>query len=301
LKLFRFPNNRGFSLPVVLGVSLIIMIITTEMTASIRSRISQARGFNERTHAFLKAKSAFSETMYNFSTGRLTASALEKEEKDGTLSRWNLYGEPIDVLPGASVTLRDTAGMIPVLYDNNALRKLLFTHADDNETAAQFADALFDWQDEDRLKRLNGAEEWEYRSIGKEYIPRNHYIQLLDEITLVLGFDQNLFEKIKGSLIYFGAPHRNYLTMDKQTLTALLMSSEMVDQLLELRSNNTLTAGDFHRITGIPSSMSVVSFPSNRIVVNVTATHGEAMYSFSAVVEKKQTETGPFKILEWRE
>ena len=190
--------------------------------------------------------------------------------------------------------------MIPIHQGGKDLRQLVYQLTGDPEKAARFADTLMDWQDEDRFKRLNGAETWEYRKAGLDYTPRNYKIQLPSEIKLVAGFSPEIYDKLMQSVTYVAAEHRNYLTMDRQTLNALINGEELVDTIIELRAEGALTPARFRRITGIPTSMTIAYFPSTKLVIQLRATHEAAKASLSAVIEKREGQSAPFQILEWR-
>jgi general secretion pathway protein K len=293
-------DNRGFALAVVLGVSVILMIIASGITAQVRTRIRMAQELEDRAKAFCKVRSGYSTVMYNFLRSTFKPYAIKIHKSDGSFEEWNLFGDPISLDTDVTVTLRDTAGMIPLLHGDKFLRKFVSNLTSDSRKAAEFADAFMDWQDEDPFKRLNGAESWEYRAAGYEYEPRNFYIQMPQEIKLIIGFDPEIYEKFINSVTYVSSVHANYLTMDRQTLGALIPGKELVDEIVDLREKKVLTPSMFRNMTGIPTSLSVMYYPANKIVIRIGAEHGKSVDTICAVVEKKENETAPFQILEWR-
>lgn len=295
-----FDNSRGYALAVILSISLILMIICAGITSQVRSRIRSAQKLENRSKAFLKATSGFNQVMYNLLTSSFEPYSIKIHRTDGNFDKWNLYGKPVQLNPDVTVKLRDSAGMIPLLYGNDRLKKLWFKVATDSGKAASFIDAFLDWQDKDKLKRLNGAEDWEYRKAGYQYEPKNNLIQFPEEMKLVLGFDSDIYQTIMDSVSYRGTQNRNYLTMDNQTLYALISNQDIVDTIIDLREKNILTPAMFKSMTGIPVSMSVVYFPSNEIVVKIRAQHENSVDSMLAIVEKKEGKDTPFKIIEWR-
>lgn len=297
---FSVGNQHGFALPVVLGISLIILIVASSITAHLRTRVQMARELENRAQAFLKLRSGYARTLYGVLTGGFRPSGIQANTTSGKTSYWNLYGKPIELAPGITVQIRDVAGMIPIHQGGKDLRQLVYQLTGDPEKAARFADTLMDWQDEDRFKRLNGAETWEYRKAGLDYTPRNYKIQLPSEIKLVAGFSPEIYDKLMQSVTYVAAEHRNYLTMDRQTLNALINGEELVDTIIELRAEGALTPARFRRITGIPTSMTIAYFPSTKLVIQLRATHEAAKASLSAVIEKREGQSAPFQILEWR-
>ena len=302
IRYFSLPldNNRGYALAVILSISLILMIICAGITSQVRSRIKSAQKLENRSQAFLKAKSGFNQVMYNILTSSFEPYSIKVHRTDGSFDKWNLYGKPIKLNPDVTIKLRDIAGMIPLLYGHDRLKKLWYKVAADSGKAAKFIDSFLDWQDKDKLKRLNGAEAWEYRKAGYQYEPKNNFIQFPEEMKLMLGFDSDIYKTIMNSVSYRGCEHRNYLTMDKQTLYAFIGNQNIVDTIIDLRDKNILTPTMFANMTGIPSFMPVVYSPSNEIVIKIRAQNESSVNSILAIVKKKEKKDAPFKILEWR-
>ena len=297
---FPFFDNKGFALPVVLGICMIVILITTGITARTRTRIGMASELENRAQAFCKLRSGYSTVLYNILTSYFLPYSINIYETDGQTREWNLYGNPIGLGQDTQMILRDTAGMIPLFYSQSLLEKLVLQASKDSGRALAFSDAFWDWQDTDQLKRINGAESWEYRANGYKYGPRNFYIQVPEEMGLIFGFDSDIYKKIINSITYASGGSKNYLTMDRLTLDALIPSEALVDTIIQMRKNKTLTGANFTQMTGISSSLSVAFFPSKKIQIHIKAVHGNSVATLRAVIEKEENQTGPVKVLEWR-
>lgn len=69
----------------------------------------------------------------------------------------------------------------------------------------QLLNRILDWRDEDNEPRPHGAEKKHYQDAGLSYIPSNRPFQTLDELQLVLGMDENIFNTIQPWLtVYSG-------------------------------------------------------------------------------------------------
>lgn len=302
-------NRDGFALPLVLGITTMLTIIIVTISASVSRKIAIVTEFKDRCQADLKTYSAMNETLYTLLTATFTFTGLKLPPPDqGTepvpfvssdppVPFWNLYGKPIALANGARVVLRDTAGMLsPVAYNSKLFRRLLEQAQPD---AANFLDVLADWQDRDELKRLHGAERWEYRQADLPCAPRNAPIGSISELRLLQGFDAAIFERIKADLIYWPAS-TNYLTMSSNMLQAFIDDKAIVDQLLSLRRDGRLTPALFASLTGIRQSEDVPLVPSGRVKVTVTATVKKAHSRIEAVVSKRETTDHPYTIYMWR-
>ena len=104
--------------------------------------------------------------------------------------------------------IQDEQGRIDINHADGALLANLFRAADvPTDKAGQLADRILDWRDPDHLKRLNGAEQKEYRQAGLPYQPRNGSFMTIEELKLVLGMTSDLFRHVRPALtIYSGKP-----------------------------------------------------------------------------------------------
>jgi hypothetical protein len=293
-------NERGYALPTVLAISLIIVTVTMSITATVREHVRVAIELNDRNQAGLASYSAMNEVIYNVLTSTYTPYGIRIHKNDGSTERWNLYGKPLELKKSVTIRLRDISGMISPLFFAGDLRNLIEYVSKDSERTGEISDTLSDWQDSDDLKRLNGAESYDYRTAGYRYSPRNFYLQIPEEIKLVKGFDPLIYQEIKDDLAYWSGGHKNHLTMSEQTLKALLNDETLVDTIIDLREEGKLTERTFRDLTGIPLTEMNLFTPSSLIKVEVTAKVEKAVDRIEAVIAKKQTDTSPFFVAEWR-
>jgi general secretion pathway protein K len=293
-------GEKGFAVPVVLVISMIIIAIVTSITYTVRQKIRMAEEINGRSKAYMKSYSALNTVLYNISTATFSTYALDIHEPNGDILKWNLYGNPIEIEKGVTVKLRDASGMISPLFDEGYLYLALNRFYKKPEKIRQFTDTLADWQDSDDFKHLNGAESFDYKMAKLPYSPRNFYIQTLDELNLLLGFDPEMLNILKDDLIYWRPGHINCMTMSKEMLQALLPGANSVKSIVDSRDQWTLTHGIFKQITGFQESEDVIFFPFGWIKIEINATEGNATDHIEAVVVKSQRELSPFWFAEWK-
>lgn len=295
-----FMNEKGYALPTVLLISMIIVVITMSIAFSVREKIGMAIELTHRSSAYLKSYSAYNEVLYNILTSTFTSAGLKIYQQDRSEVAWDLYGGPIKLSQGVVVELRDGAGMLSPLFHRQYLRKFMEYVCEDSKKIRLFADTLADWQDKDDLKRLNGAESYDYRVAGYGYAPRNFYLQVPEEIMLLKGFDAELFGEIKDDLVYWGGGNTNYLTMSEKLLRALLKNDPLADRIIQLRKEGKLTGRVFSNLTGIPETEENIFAPSGWIKVVIRAQVEKAVDRIEAVIVKRESQTRPYRVVEWK-
>lgn len=294
-------DEKGYALPLVLGISMIIVLITMAIVFSVRQKIGLATELKDRNMAYLAAHSAYNQVLYNILTSMFTSYGLRVQPEDGKEGVWwNLYGAPIEFENNVTVRLRDVAGMASPLTRPRLFGKLVAHSSDDSKAANAFMDALADWQDIDDLKRLNGAESYDYGMAGYDYGPRNSYIQVMEEVFLLKDSPPLLFEEIKNDCFFWGFGNINYMTMSEKMLQIVFADDSMVNRILKLRETKELTPSMFRSITGVPWSDTVSFFPSGWIKVDIVATVNRSVEKTHAVVVKEETDRAPFRVVEWK-
>ena len=293
-------KQEGYALPTVIVIALIISIITISIAFSVREKTAIALELKDRNTAYLKSYSAYNDVLYNILTSTFTSTGINFWQEDGSEIVWNLYGEPIKLAEGIMVKLRDGAGMLSPMFHSEYLRKFMEYTCEDSKKTNLFADTLADWQDTDDLKRLNGAESYDYRMTGYSYAPRNFYIQIPHEVVLLKGFDAELFEKIKDDIVYWGGGNINYITMSEKLLRALLKNDPLVDRIVWIRKEGKLTGRVFRDLTGIQETEHNIYAPSGWIKVEITAKVGKAVDRVEAFLVKRQSRKRPYMVAEWK-
>lgn len=295
----RFNNREGFALPTVIMIAMVISVITLQIVLSVRRQTAVVQELLHRNRAVLKAYSGYNEVVYRLLTNPFTATGL-KFKRRGEEENWNFYGEPIALDRDTTVKIRDCASLLSPLSQAPALKKLLIHSGVAPGVGNAFLDTLADWQDRNDLKRLNGAESYDYRMEHYGYGPRNFFIQVPREICLLKGFDDAMYGKIKDEITYWNPQRLNYLLMSRRLLRALLGDDQLADRICKRRRENKLTPGEFTRMTGIRDGENLLFTPSGWIKVEITAKVGQSVDRIEAVLVKRQRIDRPFLVLEWK-
>jgi len=119
------------------------------------------------------------------------------------------------------------------------LRKLLEVAADAGKVRAQeIAASIVDWQDQDSQLSipLGSAEDGYYRFLREPYESKDSDLEILDEIFLIKGINQAVFDKIKGYLTIYGDKGVNINTASRPVLLALGLPEKTVNSILSHRA-----------------------------------------------------------------
>lgn len=294
-------DQKGFALPLILGIALIIIVISGSIVVGTRQKLKTAWGVKNRSFAYVATYSTLNKVIFNLLTSTPTEYGINLQTAvEGEATWWNLYGDPIDLGNGVTISLRDRAGMISPLFDKQLMQSVLTAYLSDPNQAPSLVDTLDDWQDRDDFKRLNGAESWDYRLESLAYEPRNFYIQTLEELKLLKDVSSESYDQIKDDLIYWGGGHKNYLTMSRKTLQGLLGNDDLVENLIEMRKLGQLNSTDFEAMTGLITSETYLPMPSGWIKVEITAKHEDTVDHLETVISTQQYIDKPFLVTEWK-
>lgn len=107
----------------------------------------------------------------------------------------------------------------------------------DEVQAQELAASIIDWRDGDSELSipLGSAEDSYYRYLRYPYEAKDAEFQTLQEILLVKGMDNNIFEKIKDYITIYGNGRININTTSKEVLLALGLNEGIVDKILSFR------------------------------------------------------------------
>lgn len=107
-----------------------------------------------------------------------------------------------------------------------------------SQTASDIADSILDWVDEDGDPRENGAEDGYYKGIEGGYACKNARFQILEELFLVKGMTQDVFDKVSAYLTVYGNGRVNLNTAGQYVLEALGLSDTLADKVIRFRRGN---------------------------------------------------------------
>lgn len=140
-----------------------------------------------------------------------------------------------------------------------------------SQTAGDIADSILDWVDKDNDPRENGAEDGYYEGLAQGYPCKNAKFQILEELLLVKGMTQDIFDKVSAYLTVYGNGKVNLDTAGKYVLQALGMNDTLADKVIRFRrGNDSLEATADDNV--FESTESVVAALSNGIGLSAEET-----------------------------
>ncbi len=242
-------DDRGIALVLVLWVMTILMGVVLSFAGLTRGETSAVLAYRTGLENKLLAEAGMErgimEILYwNMHRGETVI--LEGREA------WRPDGTPHDGRLGEGgyrVSITDEAGKINIAALTDAtgivLKNLLIrTVGVAPEQADIIVDSILDWQDDDILHRLNGAEEEYYGALPNPYQPRNAPVEVIEEILLVRGMTADILYGAEGRRGLFpfitvtAKPGKiNLASAPREVLLAVpYMTPDAVDRIVEYRT-----------------------------------------------------------------
>ena len=107
-----------------------------------------------------------------------------------------------------------------------------------SQEAADIAASIIDWRDEDDEPSDNGAESSYYRGLDSGYACKNAQFDLLEELLLVKGMEQDIYDKTKDYLTVYGDGKVNLNTADILVLQSLGMRNSLAEKVITFREGD---------------------------------------------------------------
>jgi len=148
-----------------------------------------------------------------------------------------------------------------------------------SQEAADIADSIIDWRDEDDEPSDNGAESSYYRGLDSGYTCKNAQFDLLEELLLVKGMEQDIYDRTKDYLTVYGDGKVNLNTADILVLQSLGMRNSLAEKVITFREGDDGKIGteDDNALDSIGSAGALLS---SQVGLSV-----EEIDEFNAIVE----------------
>ena len=184
-------DNKGIALIAVLWGLLLLSLIAAGVLSETRSETQLTRSALEAAKARALADAGVQRAILALSGPEIEAGW----RRNGTAVTW-LFGDG-----EVRISIRDEAGKIDL---NRApvrlLKGLFFAAGSDERAATALADAVADFRDDNDLKRLNGAEDPDYRAAGRLRGTKDASFDRVEELRQVLGMTPALFERVRHAV-----------------------------------------------------------------------------------------------------
>jgi DNA uptake protein ComE-like DNA-binding protein len=250
-----------------------IMVAATIFSERVRQAVNLAQQQQQHTSALLDIKSTQAEILFRLGVTPISIYGLgdDPEGKNIALDDRLYRG-----LGNTTVQLQDNRGLLNlnIALDPQLLRLLAIANVAP-EKRGMLIDTLRDYMDEDSVKRINGAEEPEYRALGLPP-PRNEKLLTPFEARSIIGWrdEPQLWENnyLPDLTTVSSAVAINPNTARKEVLETLPgVTSEIADAIMASRNLQPIGSPDViaQLAGGAPGEfmLSVIPFPANSMRV----------------------------------
>lgn len=129
--------------------------------------------------------------------------------------------------------------------EREVLKRLFLEIGLSEELSEEISSSLIDWRDSDSqlIIPLGSAEDSYYRNLTYPYEAKDKNFEVLEEILLVKGVEDNVFDKICNYLTIYGEGKININTAPPLVLEALGIRKSLVEKILAYRLGEDGIAG----------------------------------------------------------
>lgn len=226
-------RSGGFALVLVLWVLSLLTIMAGSFALSMRREAAIVAGgsSNAQAEAVVESGLAVAELML------MNSDQLQRWRADGSIYQIDYTESKV------RVQLLSETGKVDINSANQTLLQGLMLHAPvEEELQTKLVNAILDWRDADDLVRLEGAEKEEYKDAGLSYRPRNKPFQSIEELQLVLGMNEQVFNWLESRVtVYSGQPTVDLTLASKEVLQVLPeMDAELIDGYIAARRESAI-------------------------------------------------------------
>jgi general secretion pathway protein K len=295
-------NQKGFALVLVLWVLSLLSIMAGSFAMTMRRESAVIAGIKQNAAAAAAAEAgiAYAEMML----------LIPEQNK-----RWLPDGDIYEVKFGKTrvrLRLLSESGKIDINKADLPLLQALFKQAPvEEEEQAKLIGAIQDWRDQDDLLNINGAEKKEYQDAGLKYQPRNKPFQRLEELQMVLGMDERVYNWLEPIItVYTGQPQINLKMASTRVLNLIPgLDASVIETYIATRLENTkneLPIPEFPvglAKTATAGGNDVVTIVSEAIMADESSAIVAATVVKSGIDQSGLAAEGslkPFKVLKWQ-
>ena len=205
-------DEGGLALVSVLWILVLLTVLSTSLVVTARVETRLAGNLLAQSQARHAAQGAID-------------LAVERIRAPGG-ARWPVNGAIQEERIGeitVFVSVIDETGKFDLnMAPKESLVRLLQMAGTGESQLQSLSDAILDWRDTDVLRRLNGAEAEEYSAASLSYRPANRKFNNIEELRLVLGVTDSLFEQLEPLItVHSKSPYVNLSVANDQIRNAI--------------------------------------------------------------------------------
>ena len=279
------------ALVLVLWIIVLLSVIGISHSRNVRLDMQIARHHVEHAKARALAEAGVNRAIYEL---------FNNNEE----TRWLFNGQLYQMsLPEGDVQImiRNTSGLVDINTASPSVLETLFSGVQiDQQERSALVDAIMDWKDSDDLKRLNGAEDADYKEKGLDYGTPDRPFFSIGELRYVMGMNTAIYNTISPYITVFSGQGMINQAFAPEELSALFSGSEEIS-LGSKMNENIETPTDNMDQEQLPADL-MLGDTSNKFHISTWATVASgAMAGLEIDVETTQRSGDVYTILSWQE
>lgn len=309
-KLTVIRANAGSATLLAILTAAVIITVGVGFNWLVREHILASEGLVKKTEAMLLARSKMDEAIFAIYFGSAMPNRILVDESILGVDKLPVDGSSVEIAKGVELSVTDVGGLVSLASPRaRAIEGLARAVGADGKRASIIADSVMDWVDRDDLNMLNGAERFYYSTHGADYTPRNMPMQSIEELKLVRGMDEELFNKMAPFLTIARVEVLNPNAASDEVLMADMGITE--GQLKDLRARLVQgpisSLAELYAITGARPSYVPSEFggfiSSKTFHLEVRATEEDrVLYTVRAGLHNEDDlMQAPYSIIFWQE
>ena len=221
-------HHKGVALVLVLWIIVLLSVIGISHSRNVRLDMQIARHNVEHAKAMALAETGVSRAIYEL---------FNNNEE----TRWLFNGQVYQMsMPEGEVQImiRNTAGLVDINTATPAVLETLFSGVQiDQDERSALVDAIMDWKDSDDLKRLNGAEDADYKQKGLDYGTPDRPFFSIGELRYVIGMNTAIYNTISPYITVFSGQSSINQSFAPEELSNLFSGAEGITLGSKLENN----------------------------------------------------------------
>ncbi|WP_286259832.1 general secretion pathway protein GspK [Pseudoalteromonas apostichopi] len=220
-------KQQGVALFMVLMITAIMAVIMIYMSSKGQNNARLTGLIKQNTDAVLELESVQAEMVFDYMTtsfgilgprqdfqGKPVSNMMTQDFRGSTKEHDNF-----------TVKVQDIGGLVSILpYNEKDFLNLLVNNGLSSEQVPRIKDRIKDWQDEDSLTHIEGAEKGDY---AEPNLPTNDTIQSVKELEYIIE-DNEIYSKIEPYLVLYSGDYivRQYMPNSLYSALGLTVPDE---------------------------------------------------------------------------
>ncbi|QPK64644.1 general secretion pathway protein GspK [Methylomonas sp. LL1] len=286
-------NQGGMALVIVIWILTLLSLMAGSFAMSMRreTSVSSAIKNNAEAQALAESGIMLAEFMLTQPDPRqrwLANGSVYRLEREESEIRIRIFSESGKVDINAA--------------DEALLAAVLKSAVDDDWQQRQLLNAILDWRDADDDTRTQGAERRQYQQAGLSYGPANSGFQSLEELQLVLGMTERIFNAIQPWITVYSGQAQVNQDQASPELLAILAEDLKQRNIQDASLQQHLDAVNNPDSDIMDSEQSAIGENQAFTIIAEARLHDEAASGLEAVVKSQGIENPlPFETLDWKQ